>query len=127
MIENLQEKYQGFSRRRLPRCGLDVYALQQEPGDAHGHRGDPKERPLAAGRFDEEARDAGPHHGGRLHGHRRQAGVRAKLRVRTEVEHQGEDIDQHERAAEPGHPEDYGIGPGRGHPLPLPGMGDTLR
>jgi hypothetical protein len=58
----------------------------------------------------------GPTTAGRLHGHRRQAGVRAKLRVRTEVEHQGEDIDQHERAAEPGYPEDHGIGPGRGHP-----------
>ena len=79
---------------RLPRCGLNAHALQQEPGNAHGHRGDPKERPLAAGRFDEEARDAGSQHRGRLHGHRRQTGVGAKLRVRAEVEHQWQDIDQ---------------------------------
>ena len=91
--------------------GLDVDPLPTGPGEPQGHRRDPKERARAAG-FDEEARHAGPHHGGRLHGHRRQAGVRAKLRVRTEIEHEGEEIDYHECAAEPGDPKDAGIRPG---------------
>jgi hypothetical protein len=53
----------------LRRHGLDVYPLEQEPGDSDSHGSDHKKRALAARGFHDQAGHAGPQHRGCLHGH----------------------------------------------------------
>jgi hypothetical protein len=56
----------------LPRHGLDVHPLEQEPGGSNGPGGDHKKHALAARGLHDQAGHAGTQHRGRLHGYRHQ-------------------------------------------------------